>query len=928
MEGLAIGRFRITRKLGAGGMAEVYEAKHELMNRYAAVKLLRPEMSARGIIVQRFFHEAQAAASIEHPGIVHVYDVGYTNDGRAYLVMELLSGETLSQRLQRHKRLSLEATVTMIRQLAGAVGAAHQRGIVHRDLKPDNIFLVPDPEMPQGERVKVLDFGLAKLLEAAFPGGELTAQGSVFGTPAYMAPEQCRSSGNVDQRADLYAIGCIFYMCLCDHAPFGTGGIEVLLAQVSQAPVPPRKYAPDTPVEIEELILQLLAKDPDRRLPSCDTFIAQLDRVVERLPEVFSRKSSSSDELTMRDNPTLQGALAFAVRQEPGARASADRAPSALPGLGQVRDHAPEQPRRAPKTSPAEPTQHLTTQALMPLDVEEDTDRISVPANHGIAGPLSTTALTPVDDAEPLSDDSVELIDDEQVAASERETTKLKAQDTVHLRATAKLSARSPLWAKETQRMRPGTGVDMGATQPLTRGGRKGTDVTVRPLPGVPEPVDQRPRPLPGVPAAAPGHSPEISPARPDEVTHAPPGISGRVDDAIHASPGVPGPEHEARDEALAARASAAGGAIRAPAQAMQLRALPWEPDAPGAVDAGAQQPGEPAEQGDKASRASTPTLSNGELERRPRPEPRRRVDRRALWVAVGVAGLVGLILAGMLLGKSGDPGQRPATEPENEVQVPEPVPPPADPEQARRERQIDELLHQADQAMDAKNWEKARDLLAEARAIEGAPEQGARLDEMARRMAAEKENQAAFERLGVEAEKQRLDRMFEELAKIPEDSVYRTEAREAALEATRSRITRLLHRGDCKALAGVIAEASRALPEVKGELEVQTANCVHAAATEAAATGSGGKRDAAQILSDIRNAYTRNQVPMASRRCQELRNLGQVNGDAAWMCGTVACKSKNWVAAKWYYGRATQTQARSLIAQTCLKEGGFDVQK
>jgi serine/threonine protein kinase len=913
MEGLVIGRFRITRKLGAGGMAEVYEAKHDLMNRYAAVKLLRPEMSARGIIVQRFFQEAQAAASIEHPGIVHVYDVGYTDDGRAYLVMELLSGETLSQRLQRHKRLSLEATVTMIRQLAGAVGAAHQRGIVHRDLKPDNIFLVPDPEMPQGERVKVLDFGLAKLLEAAFPGAELTAQGSVFGTPAYMAPEQCRSSGNVDQRADLYAIGCIFYMCLCDHAPFGTGGIEVLLAQVSQAPVPPRQYAPDIPVEIEELILQLLAKDPDRRMPSCETFIAQLDRVVEKLPDVFSRKSHSIDELTMRDNPTLQGALAFAVKHEPAARAGADQAP-ALPGLGRGRNGSPEQPRRLPGAPPAEPTQHLTTQALEPLDVEENTDRVSVPLTHGIAGPMSRTALTPVDDAEQLSDDSVELVDDEEAPTTERETANMRAQDTVHLRATAKLAARSPVWAKETQPMGPRDGVDMGATQPLPPGARKRHSRPMSALPGVPEPANQRPLPLPGVPEPAPARAP----ARPDDVTHLPSDAAGLTDEARGAAPTARVP---------------ADGAIRAPAQAMQLMALSWEPDAPGAPVAVAQPPVQPPEQDDKASRASTPTLSSGELERRPRPAPRRRADRRLVWGVAGVGCLLGvLIVAGMLMGNSDDRATRPSPTAETEnadpapTPAPVPQPPPEDSEENVRLRRIDALLEQAEQAMDAKDWDKARTHLEEARTLGIIESQGARLKEMATRMDTEKKSQAAFERLRVAARKQHIDHVFEELGKIPEDSVYRADARAAALEAVRTRLARLLRNGECKAIAGVIATASRAIPEAADDLRAQTANCVQAAATSASGAGT---RNAAQLLDNAHKAYNSNMLLTASQQCQELRSLGQVNEKAAMVCGLVACKRKDRPSAKWYYSRPKLgAQAQNLILQTCLTQGGFDVRK
>jgi serine/threonine protein kinase len=925
MEGLAIGRFRITRKIGAGGMAEVYEAKHELMDRYAAVKLLRPEMSAREIIVQRFFQEAQAAASIEHPGIVHVYDVGYTVDGRAYLVMELLPGETLSQRLQRHKRLPLEATVTMIRQLAGVIGAAHQRGIVHRDLKPDNIFLVPDPEMPNGERVKVLDFGLAKLLEVPFPHAELTAQGAVFGTPAYMAPEQCRSSGNVDQRADLYAIGCIFYMCLCDHAPFGTGGIEVLLAQMTQTPVPPRQHAPDIPPAIDELILQLLAKDPDRRLPSCETFIAQLDRVVETLPEAFSRggRSHANDELTMRDNPTLQGTHAFAVKHVPNAGASADRTP-ALPGPGRVHD-SPERPRLAPGVRPAEPTQHLTTQALMPLDIDEDTDRISVPARHGIAGPMSKTTLTRVDDAEQLSDDAVELIDDEQVEASDREIRRLKAQDTVHLQPTARLAARSPVSVKETLPMHPRDGVDMGATPPLTAGLRKGIARTGRALPGVPEPADQQPRPLPGVPG------------RSDETTHALPDVpgpsSGPSPDIKHAAPGVRAPTDEAKDAAPAARGSAAGAIKRTPAQAMQLTALPWQPDAPNGPEGGVQQPGEAADQGDKAGRASTPTLSSGELEPRPRPRPRprtaprRTADRRVVWAVVGLAGLGVLLVAGVLVAKSGDEASRPQPA-KPVVESPAEEPPAENAQEAARQEKIDDLLHQVEQEIAAKDWDGARDRLADAHELEPVEGQRLRLDDLDGRLSTERQSQEALADLRAAAKKQRIDAVFAELGKIPEGSVYQAEARAAALEAARTRVERLVHRGDCKALASVVETAARALPEARDELQAQKVACVKAAAVEAPAPGTSGKRDPRQILNDAREAYKGNRFRTASLYCSELRNLGQVNDEAAMLCALVACKRQDRLSAKWFYGRPVRASVRTQIATSCRQEAYFDVKK
>jgi serine/threonine protein kinase len=163
MEGRRIGRYRITSKQAEGGMGAVYLATHALMGREVVIKVLLPEMSTQRDVVQRFFNEARATANLEHPGIVAIFDREYADDGRAYIMMERLRGESLHERLRRVGRVSVEQCVDVARQLASAIGAAHAQGIVHRDLKPGNIFLVPDRETPGRERVKVLDFGVAKL---------------------------------------------------------------------------------------------------------------------------------------------------------------------------------------------------------------------------------------------------------------------------------------------------------------------------------------------------------------------------------------------------------------------------------------------------------------------------------------------------------------------------------------------------------------------------------------------------------------------------------------------------------------------------------------------------------------------------------------------------------------------------------------------
>src|SRR6185503_706720 len=273
MLGQVIHGYRIDHALSEdkGGFGDVYFATHVESGAEAVVKVLKPEMSALRDIVARFFNEARAAASIHHPGIVQIHNVGYHAD-RAYLLMERLRGSDLETRL-RAGPLPLDRALVFLRQTAGAIGAAHERGIVHRDLKPANLFIVEDPDVIGGERVKVLDFGIAKL--TADSGGGKT-QG-VFGSPPYMSPEQCASTGAVDARSDLYSLGCIFYEPVCGRPPFGHGGIELIASHLRAAPAPPRAVAPWLPPAVEQVILALLEKQPERRIPSCTALIAALD---------------------------------------------------------------------------------------------------------------------------------------------------------------------------------------------------------------------------------------------------------------------------------------------------------------------------------------------------------------------------------------------------------------------------------------------------------------------------------------------------------------------------------------------------------------------------------------------------------------------------------------------------------------------------
>ncbi|MEM9491123.1 MAG: serine/threonine-protein kinase, partial [Myxococcota bacterium] len=185
--GVAVGSYRIREKLGEGGMGVVYKAEHEHLKRPAVVKVLKRELADHPEIAQRFRHEAHLASSIRHPGIVDVFDVGQLDNSNLYILMEYLEGETLKRRLRKQGKLPETTAVSFVQQAARALAAAHNCGIVHRDLKPDNLFLVADGDVVGGERVKLLDFGIAKAM--ADRGEQATQPGIIMGTPAYMSPE-------------------------------------------------------------------------------------------------------------------------------------------------------------------------------------------------------------------------------------------------------------------------------------------------------------------------------------------------------------------------------------------------------------------------------------------------------------------------------------------------------------------------------------------------------------------------------------------------------------------------------------------------------------------------------------------------------------------------------------------------------------------
>jgi serine/threonine-protein kinase len=279
MIGETLGSYRVLSEIGSGGMGVVYQVEHMVLGRKAAVKVLRADMPSD--YVERFFNEAKAAASMHHPGLVDVFDFGHHEDGRAYIVMEYLQGESLAERLEHDPRLPVPIACSIARSVATALETAHQQGIVHRDLKPGNIFLIPDNEAAAGVRTKVLDFGIAKLVREREPRGVNTQSGAVIGTPRYMSPEQCKNAKNVDGRSDIYALGCILYEMLLGVAPFDYDSwAELVGAHIYEEPPKPTEIDPKLPADVETLVCKMLEKDPEVRFQSMQALAESLEVVL------------------------------------------------------------------------------------------------------------------------------------------------------------------------------------------------------------------------------------------------------------------------------------------------------------------------------------------------------------------------------------------------------------------------------------------------------------------------------------------------------------------------------------------------------------------------------------------------------------------------------------------------------------------------
>jgi serine/threonine-protein kinase len=277
--GQTVGQYRIVSFLGAGGMAEVFIGEHEVIGRQVAIKVLMAELCQQPQTVDRFMNEARALARINHPNVVEIFDVGRLPSGRVCIVMELLRGEPLSRVIAR-RRLAVPDAVAIAQQTSDAMAAAHDRKIIHRDLKPDNIFIASDAD---GLRVKVLDFGVAKLLDGA--GQVATATRTALGTASYMSPEQFKSSRQVDHRSDVYALGCVLFELLTGAPPYPQKNLAQQMLAHATEPIPVVSAAnPAAPPALDAVLAHMLAKSPDERFGSMSAVRNALDAAMGAAP--------------------------------------------------------------------------------------------------------------------------------------------------------------------------------------------------------------------------------------------------------------------------------------------------------------------------------------------------------------------------------------------------------------------------------------------------------------------------------------------------------------------------------------------------------------------------------------------------------------------------------------------------------------------
>src|SRR5262245_33522536 len=269
-------RYRIVRKIGEGGMGAVYQAEHALIEKKIALKILFQDLTRRPDLIARFLQEAKSASRIGHENVIDISDFGQSPEGLVFIAMEYLDGQDLGKMLKGTGAMDWERARPILMQITKGLRAAHGNGIIHRDMKPENVYLIQREGRP--DFVKVLDFGIAKIVNDDTGGPALTQTGMIFGTPEYMSPEQAQGSAP-DHRVDVYAVGCIMYHMLTGQVPFTADNfMGILTKHLLEPAVPPRKRRPDLeiPADVEAVCLRAMEKDRDKRYPDMDSFYRAL----------------------------------------------------------------------------------------------------------------------------------------------------------------------------------------------------------------------------------------------------------------------------------------------------------------------------------------------------------------------------------------------------------------------------------------------------------------------------------------------------------------------------------------------------------------------------------------------------------------------------------------------------------------------------
>src|SRR6267154_5947926 len=282
-------KYLIEQLIKRGGMGSIYRGKHVMMEKTVAVKVLRPSLAGDDVVVARFSREAKAASRISHPHAVSVTDFGESESGVVFLVMEYLDGRSLKEVIRSEGPMALDRAVEIVRQVSGALDAAHAQGVIHRDLKSDNIML---SQTNGGDWAKVLDFGIAKIQQPeGVRDNDITAANLVIGTPQYMSPEQCSQAGPIDARSDVYSLGVIVFEMLAGRVPFtGESPTVIMMKQVGDEPPSILDQRPDLPVSIDNLIKKALAKQPSERFQTAGALSEALTQAADEAGAAVSAK--------------------------------------------------------------------------------------------------------------------------------------------------------------------------------------------------------------------------------------------------------------------------------------------------------------------------------------------------------------------------------------------------------------------------------------------------------------------------------------------------------------------------------------------------------------------------------------------------------------------------------------------------------------